>query len=104
MLCLLAQWPAGKQRKTLIKKVISQRVKIAGHGALQGEQPCPSSSEGHKKKGVAQGTWTRNERMATRLTARVCTGLFKYLQRHRIGKQTVKGFVKMQSFEINWAS
>lgn len=53
------------------------------------------------RKGVAQGSWTRNERMATRLTARVCTGLFKYLQRRGIGELTVKGFVEMQSSELN---
>lgn len=39
--------------------------------------------------------------MATRLTAHVCTGLFKYLQRQRIGELRVKGFVKMQSSELN---
>lgn len=39
--------------------------------------------------------------MATRLTAHVCTGLFKYLQRHRIGELIMKSFVKMQSFELN---
>lgn len=39
--------------------------------------------------------------MATRLTARVCTGLFKYLQRRGIGELTVKGFVEMQSSELN---
>lgn len=54
------------------------------------------------RKGVAQGSWTRNERMATRLTAHVCTRLFKYLQRDRIGELTAKGFVKMQSFELNF--
>lgn len=99
MLCLLAQWPAGKQRKTLIKKVISQRVKIAGHRSLRGGgggSHAPPLVKDTRKKVLLKGTGPSNERMATRLPAHVCTGLFKYLQRRGSGELTVRGFVKMQ--------
>lgn len=68
MLCLLSQWPARKQRKTLIKKVISQRVKIAGHISLLRDELCFSSSEGHKKRCFSRER-ASNESMTTRMTA-----------------------------------
>lgn len=79
MLCLPVQWPAGKQRKTLVKKVISQRVKIAGHTLSLGAETRLLLWWRTQEKGAAG-------LVMKELLVHVCTSLLKYFQRHWIDR------------------